>query len=287
MRNLFNLIIKYHFFLLFVLLETISFSLVVTYNNYQRSNFLDSGNVISGTILDLASSCTQYFGLKKVNIKLAEENSLLRTALQQQLLKSNYGNPILIDSLYLSSLGKDSLQRANFYFRTARVINNSVNQQHNFITINKGRIDGVKTDMGVIAEGHVVGLVVNASDHYSTVISLLNNRWKLSAKIKSNNYFGSLSWDGRDYRKASLNEIPFHVPVQKGDTIVTTGFSASFPEGMMIGTVSDYSIGSGSNFYKIEVTLAADFKNLVVVGLIENRQRNEINQLESKNRNDN
>lgn len=287
MRNLFNLIIRYHFILLFVLLETISFSLVVTYNNFQRANFLDSSNFFTGSILEWYSSCSQYFGLKKVNINLAEENSLLRSALQEQLLKSNYGKPILIDSLYLPSLGKDSLKRSNFFFSTARVINNSVNQQHNFITISKGRINGVTPDMGVIADGHVIGLVVNTSDHYSTVISLLNNRWKLSAKIKSNDYFGSLSWDGRDYRKASLNEIPFHVPVHKGDTIVTTGFSASFPEGLMIGTISDYSIGSGSNFYKIEVTLAADFKNLVIVGLIENKNRYEINQLESKNKDGN
>lgn len=287
MRNLFNLILRYHFILLFVLLETISFSLIVTYNNFQRANFLDSGNFFTGSLLEWFSSYTQYFNLRKVNVRLAEENAYLRTALQEHLVKTNFSSPVLIDSLYLPSLNKDSLKKANFFFSNARVINNSVNQQHNFITINKGRINGVKPDMGVIANGNVVGLVINSSDHFSTVISLLNSRWKLSAKIKSNNYFGSLSWDGRDYRKVSLNEIPYHVPVQKGDTVVTTGYSPSFPEGLLIGTISDYSIGSGSNFYKIEVTLATDFKNLVMVGLIENKQRYEINQLESLYKNAN
>lgn len=284
MRNLFNLILRYHFILLFVVLEAVSFSLIVTYNNFQRANFLDSGNFFTGSLLEWVSSYTQYFNLKKVNVKLAEENALLRTELQEQLNRNNFGKPVLIDSLYLPSLNTDSLKKANFFFSTARVINNSVNQQHNFITINKGKFNGVRQDMGVIADGHVVGLVVNTSDHYSTIISLLNSRWKLSAKIKSNDYFGSLSWNGRDYRKASLNEIPYHVPVHKGDTVVTTGFSPSFPEGLIIGTISDYSIGSGSNFYKIDVFLAADFKNLVMVGLIENKRRYEINQLESINR---
>jgi len=261
--------------------------MIVTYNNFQRANFLDSSNFFTGSLLDWFSSYTQYFNLKKVNERLAEENAQLRTALQEQMIKTNYGNPVLKDSLYLSSLKMDSLKRANFFFSTARVVNNSINQQHNFITINKGWFNGVKRDMGVISNGQVVGLVINVSDHYSTVISLLNSRWKLSAKIKSNNYFGSLSWNGRDYRKVSLSEIPYHVPVQNGDTVVTTGYSPSFPEGLMIGTISDHSIGSGSNFYNIEVTLAADFKNLVMVGLIENKQRGEINQLESVNKNAN
>jgi len=260
--------------------------MIVTYNNFQRANFLDSSNYFSGSIFDEFSSFTQYFNLKKVNAKLTEENLLLRTTLQDHLIKTNFGNPILKDSLYLSSLNIDSLKRANFFFSTARIVNNSVNQQHNYITINKGSFNGVKRDMGVIANGNVVGLVINVSEHYSTVISLLNISWKLSAKIKSNNNYGSLSWNGRDFRKVSLNEIPYHVPIQNGDTIVTTGYTPSFPEGLMIGTISDHSIGSGSNFYKIEVTLAADFKNLVMVGLIENKQKAEIKQLESLNKND-
>ena len=267
--------------MLFVLLETISFTMIVTYNNFQRANFLDSSNMFTGSVFDWFSSYSQYLNLKKVNVRLAEENALLRTALQDHLVKTNYGGSMAKDSLYLSSINTDSLKRANYFFSTARVVNNSVNQQHNYITINKGSLNGVKRDMGVIANGHVVGLVINVSEHYSTVISMLNISWKLSAKIKSNNNYGSLSWNGRDFRKMSLNEIPYHVPVQNGDTIVTTGYSPSFPEGLVIGTITDHSIGTGSNFFKIEVTLAADFKNLVMVGLIENKQKNEINKLES------
>jgi len=287
MKNLFRLIFRYHVVFLFVLLETLSLSMVVTYNNYQRAVFLDSSNFFSGTLYEGFSSFFQIFEFKQVNIRLAEENILLRNALQEHLLKSNPGTYHSSDSINLPRIAKDSSKNVVYHFTTARVINNSINQQHNFITLNKGRRDGVKVDMGVIANGQVVGLVTNVSDNFSTVISLLNSRWKISAKIKRNDYFGSLSWNGKDYRRVQLNEIPYHVPVQNGDTVVTTGYSSSFPEGLMIGTISDYSIGTGSNFYKIEIMLAADFKNLVIVGLVENKQLNEIKQLESLNNNGN
>ncbi len=284
MKNLFKLLYKYHVIFLFVVLQTLTLTMVVTYNSYQRATFFDSSNFFSGTLFEKFSSYTQIFEIRPVNIKMAEENAILRTALNQLLIKSSHGNYKAADSIYLPRIAKDSVQKALFRFTTARVINNSINQQHNFITLNKGRKDGVKPDMGVIANGQVVGLVTNVSENFSTVISLLNSKWKISAKIKRNDYFGSLSWNGKDYRRVQLNEMPYHVPVQNGDTVVTTGYSSSFPEGLTIGTVSDFSIGTGSNFYKIEVMLAADFKNLVVVGLIENKQLNEIKQLESQNK---
>ena len=267
--------------LLFVLLETLALSMVVTYNNYQRAVFFDSSNFVSGTLFEKFSSFWQVFEFRQVNIKLAEENIVLRSALQEILLKSNQGKYKASDSIYLPKIARDSSLKTVYRFTTARVVNNSINQQHNFLTLNKGRRDGVKPDMGVIANGQVVGLVTNVSENFSRVISILNSRWKISAKIKRNDYFGSLSWDGKDYRRVQLNEMPYHVPVQNGDTVVTTGYSSSFPEGLVIGTISDFSIGTGSNFYKIEVMLAADFKNLVIVGLVENKQLYEINQLES------
>jgi rod shape-determining protein MreC len=284
MKNLFKLLYRYHVIFLFVLLQTLTLTMVVTYNSYQRATFFDSSNFFSGTLYDKLSSYTQIFEIRPVNIKMAEENVILRTALNQLLIKASHGNYKAADSIYLPRIAKDSVQKALFRYTTARVVNNSINQQHNFITLNKGRKDGVKPDMGVIANGQVVGLVTNVSENFSTVISLLNSKWKISAKIKRNDYFGSLSWNGKDYRRVQLNEMPYHVPVQNGDTVVTTGYSSSFPEGLTIGTVSDFSIGTGSNFYKIEVMLAADFKNLVVVGLIENKQQNEIKQLESQNK---
>ncbi len=285
MRNLFRLLLTYHYLFLFLILEIFSLSLVVSYNNYQKAKFLTSSNGITGYFFENFAGIFQVFDLKKANTELAEENAQLRTALQYYQLRStnNSRQNYLLERNPLITMTRDSLNKIVYFFTTARVINNSVNQRHNFLTLNKGRIQGVKPDMGVISAGRVVGLVTNVGDNYSTVISILNERWKLSAKIKRNDFFGSLSWNGKDYRKVQLNEIPYHVPVQNGDTVVTTGFSSSFPEGLEIGIVSDYSLGSGSNFYKIDVDLAVDFRSIVQVALVENRQLKEINQLESLN----
>ena len=285
MRNLFRLILRYHFVFLFLILEIFSLSMVVSYNNFQQAKFLTSSNGISGYFFENFAGVFQVFDLKKANTELAEENAELRTALQHYQLRgtNNSKSSYLAERNPLIAMTRDSLNKIVYFFTTARVINNSVNQRHNFLTLNKGRIQGVKADMGVVSAGRVVGLVTNVGDNYSTVISILNERWKLSAKIKRNDFFGSLSWNGRDYRKVQLNEIPYHVPVQNGDTVVTTGFSGSFPEGLEIGIVSEYSLGSGSNFYKIDVDLAVDFRSIVQVALVENRQLKEINKLESLN----
>jgi rod shape-determining protein MreC len=266
-----------------LILEIFSLSLVVSYNNYQKAKFLTSSNGISGYFFENFNGVFQVFDLKKANTELAEENAQLRTALQHYQLRTtnNSRQSYLSERNPLITMTRDSLNKIVYFFTTARVINNSINQRHNFLTLNKGRIQGVKPDMGVVSAGRVVGLVTNVGDNYCTVISLLNERWKLSAKIKRNDFFGSLSWNGRDYRKVQLNEIPYHVPVQNGDTVVTTGFSSSFPEGLEIGIVSDFTLGSGSNFYKIDVNLAVDFKSIVQVALVENRQLKEINKLES------
>ncbi|MCK9210180.1 MAG: rod shape-determining protein MreC [Prolixibacteraceae bacterium] len=285
MRNLFRLILRYHYIFLFLILEIFSLSMVVTYNNYQQAKFLTSSNGISGYFFENFIGVFQVFDLKKANTELAEENAQLRTALQHYQLRgaNNSRQSYLTERNPLIAMTRDSLNKIVYFFTTARVINNSINQRHNFLTINKGRIQGVKEYMGVVSAGRVVGLVTNVGDNYSTVISILNERWKLSAKIKRNDFFGSLSWNGKDYRKVQLNEIPYHVPVQNGDTIVTTGFSSSFPEGLEIGIVSEFTLGSGSNFYKIDVNLAVDFKSIVQVALVENRQLKEINKLESLN----
>lgn len=285
MRNLFRLILRYHYIFLFLFLEIFSLSLVVSYNNYQQAKFLTSSNGISGYFFENFAGIFQVFDLKKANTELAEENAQLRTALQHYQLRgrNNSLQSIQSERNPLITMTRDSLNKIVYFFTTARVINNSVNQRHNFLTLNKGRYQGVKTNMGVVSAGRVVGLVTDVGDNYCSVISILNERWKLSAKIKRNDFFGSLSWNGKNYRKVQLNEIPYHVPVENGDTVVTTGFSSSFPEGLEIGIVTDYSIGSGSNFYKIDVDLAVDFRSIVQVALVENRQLEEINKLESLN----
>ena len=238
---------------------------MVNYNNYQNSQFLNSSNVISGGIYNKVSSITDYLSLARTNEELNRENARLRN-----LLRSSF--KLSVDSSFLFT---DSIYQQQYIYRTAKIVNNSVNKQLNYITLDKGKIHGIEREMAVITKDGVVGVVKSVSDNYSSVISLLNGRLKVSAKIKGNNYFGSLSWDGKDYRKALLQDIPFHVNIAKGDTIVTSGFSTIFPEGVKLGTVDEILSSSGSNFQNVSVILSNDFKNISYVKVVGDLMKNE------------
>ncbi len=273
MRSLLRFLVKNIFFILFFALEAISLVLIVNYNNYQKVKFLNASNRISGNIYNSYSSVYNYFQLNKINEQLSHDNATLRKRLQDELLSE-----IQLSSTKIFNEGQ------NYQFIPARVINNSVNKQHNYITLNKGSKDGIKPDMGIVGSGGAVGVITNVSEHFSTGQSILNKRWGVSSKI--NNYFGSLVWDGLDYRYAKLNEIPFHVKLSVGDRVLTSSYSSIFPEGIKIGTVKDFIHESGTSFYDITVELSSNFKSLSYVEVVYNLHREEQIQLEELKRND-
>lgn len=271
MRSLLRYLIKNYAFLLFLLLEVTSFVLIFNNNSFQRAKYLNSSNRITGAVYNSYNSVVDYFGLAQVNRELSEENAMLRS----QLTEFPY---IKSDSAIFSMLpGGDSV----FHFISAKVINNSVNKQYNYITLNKGRKDGIKPDQGIMNSNGVVGIITNVSESFSVGFSVLNKRWGVSAKHQKSGTFGPISWDGRDYRYANLNGIPFHVELAIGDTIVTSSYSSVFPEGVFIGTVSDFEEPSGENYYNITIKLGADFKALSYVEVIDNLKKEEIKALES------
>jgi rod shape-determining protein MreC len=175
----------------------------------------------------------------------------------------------------------DTVYRQQYNHTSAEVINNSVTRQKNFFTVNKGYAQGVAVDMAVTSDNAVAGVIVGSSANFSIAMSVLNQDFKLSTRIRSNGYFGSLSWDGRNYRKAILSEIPQHVSVNIGDTIETTGYSAIFPEGILVGTISDFE-KVGGDFYKITVDLKNDFKNIDFIDIIGNMKKAEQMEIENK-----
>ncbi len=273
MRNLLRFLIKNNFFILFLILEGISLVLIVNYNNFQKVKFLNASNRISGNLYNSYSSVYNYFQLTKINEQLSRDNATLRKRLQDVLLSDiQYG------------LKKKENEGLDYRFIPARVINNSVNKQYNYITLNKGSLDGIKPDMGIVGVDGVVGVVTNVSEHFSTGQSVLNKRWSLSAKV--NDYFGSLAWEGIDYKYAKLNEIPFHVNLSIGDKVVTSSYSSIFPEGILVGTVKDFKHESGDNFYDITVELSSNFKSLSFVEVIYNVYGEEQTQLEKLNSDD-
>ncbi len=279
MRNFFRFIEKYHFFLLFLVFETLALYLVVNYNEYQNKTFISTSGRFTASILEISGSLKNYFSLKKSNDELSRENAFLRTQLQAYTGGVQPNN-------YFSSKEFEILSEDKFNFRQAKVVNNSVNKKYNYITLNKGSKKGLKPDMGVITARGLVGVVQNVSSHYSTAISLLHTRLKISAKLKDSNFFGSLEWDGKSYRHVYLNEIPSHAPVNIGEAVVTSGYSTIFPEGILIGTIDDINLGEGEGFYKIKVKLSVDFKSITYVEVAEKITGLEQKALEKQNKDD-
>lgn len=275
MRNLLRFIIRYHFFFLFLLLETVAVILVVQHNNYQRAQFLNFSKSIQGSYYETSGGIREYLSLRQTNRDLYKENTLLRNQMDRLVRERGISH----------HNGIDSVPQRQFSYIPARVINNSVNKQFNFITLNKGSHHGIEPEMAVIAPNGVVGVVYATSGNYSTVIPLINRNFRLSAKILKNGYFGSLSWVGSGYSEAVLDDIPFHVEIQPGDTIVTSGYSAIFPEGILVGTIADLEAREG-NFNAIPVDIAVDYKNIQYVNVIRNLLLDEQRALERISGND-
>lgn len=276
MRNFIRFILKYHLFFLFLLFETISFFLLVNYNHHHNQTFVNSSSKFAAGVLEISSNFTDYFSLKRANEELSRENAFLRTQLPD--------NTITLDeSAFLNHRTEDSVQ---YFYRPAKVINNSINKFHNYITINKGSNHGIQPEMGVISARGLVGVVRHVSPNYATVISVLNTQLKISARLRETNHFGSLEWDGRSYQHVILNEIPAHAKVSVGDAVVTSGYSALFPEGILIGTIDDFELNEGEGFYVIRVKLSIDFKSLTYIETVERITRAEQQELEKLTSND-
>ncbi|MDP4222328.1 MAG: rod shape-determining protein MreC [Bacteroidota bacterium] len=271
MRNLLNFLLKYNNLIVFLVLEGIALSWLTTGNSYHNSRIVRGMQGITRGIQEKITNTRSYLSLKDVNSRLALENADLKNTIQRFSNKTNLRFvPV-----------KDTNFKQQYQYISARVINNSVNKQKNFFTIDKGRAQGIKADMAVTSGDNVAGVIIGCSQNYSVAISLLNIDFRVSARIKSNGYFGSLSWDGKNYRHAILNEIPQHIIISVGDTIETTGYSAIFPEGISIGTISDFR-KSGSDFYRITVELFTDFRKLSYLKVIGNLKRTEQIELERK-----
>ncbi len=271
MRNLLNFLAKYNNLIIFLILEGIAFSFLISGNHYQNSKFVHRIHGLTSSINERMNNTKNFVNLGEINASLAAENVMLKNKLERMNRKE--------EMLFFSV--SDSVSRQNYEYTSAEVIENSVNRQKNFFTLNKGSRHGIKVDMAVTTGDAAAGVIVGCAENYSVAMSVLNLDFRLSARIRSNGYFGSLNWDGRDFSHAILSEIPQHVSVNEGDTIETTGYSATFPEGVLIGTISDFE-KTGSDFYKIHVALATDFKKLHFVNVIGNLKKEEQQDIEKQ-----
>jgi len=272
MRNLLIFLWRYNFFIFFLLLEAICIYLIAQNNNFHRAAFVNSSNRVAAKVNSGVSAVTDYINLRETNEALARQNAALKS--------------LLPDVYYVDSVNrayfKDTLHKQQYEFMVARVVNNSINRRNNYLTLDRGSMQGVHAEMGVISADGIVGIVKDVSPHYCSVMSFLHKDSRVSARIKKNGFIGSLVWEGYDAQFAALKDIAKHVKLAKGDTIVTSNFSAIFPEGVMIGVVDFVDANTGNNFQDIRIRLSTRFGSLSYVYLVDNLMKEEQLNLEAK-----
>lgn len=273
MKNIINFIIKHHAFFIFLFLQIIAFNLIIQNNIYHKNKIINSANSITGKIYEIESNITAYFDLRETNKRLAKENAELHT-LSPAAFISHY--------VYDYQIINDTVYNQKFKFTSAEVINKSTNNRNNYLTLNKGRKHGVEPMMGVISTEGIVGIVNEVSDNFSTVLTVLHSQSHISALLKKQKYKGDLYWPGTDYKYAKLKDIEQHVMIKAGDTVITSGFSAIFPKGILVGTVKEFELNEGKTFYDISVELSTNFKTISHVYVINNMLKNEQLELENK-----
>jgi rod shape-determining protein MreC len=256
----------------FLLLQGVSVTLLIRNNSFQKAAVMGTSNQMIGQIYEAYSNLSDYLILGETNRLLAEENARLRRMDSTSFYDTGFS---LIDV-------NDTNSKQQYQYISARIINNSVNRVNNYITLNKGSLQGVLPEMAVISSNGVVGIVKDVSEHYSTVISLLHSSTKISSKILKNDYFGSTVWDGLTPEQAKLLDIPSHAPLSVGDSIVTSTYSGIFPRNIMIGTVSALG-NSGESFRDIHIKLSTNFRSLSYVYVVRNLHKSEIDTLQAKN----
>ncbi len=273
MERLLKFIFEYRAFFTFLLLELLCAWMLIENNQYQSTRYFNTSNKLAANIISTSQSIKEYFSLRDINSELANENAALRKKLEQR-------NQILY-SLELNQI-KDPTIVNRFDFISAKVINNSTQLYKNFITINRGKAYGVEPGMAVISNEGAVGKVKSVSEHYSVIISLLNIDDQVSSKIKRTGHFGTVQWDGSDSKLIDLKYIPRHVMPLVGDTVVTSGFNAVFPDGIMIGIIKKVKLSEEAPFYQLKVELSQDFGKLSFVEVVKSNLKVEQDSLEVK-----
>ncbi len=272
MRNVFFFIRRYFTFLFFLALQVVALWFLFTYNRFHRAVGLGIANEITGWTNSRYSNVDQYFHLKEENARIHRMNDSLLN-----LLKADYAIPDSSKKEVVDSTKYDTLVPfRRYYYYPARVVDNSVNSERNYVQINRGSKQGIRDEMAVInSDGSAVGVVVNVSPNFSQVMSLLNVQNTVNASLKGSGEFGKIEWDGKDPRFVTLKNLPKSIEVKKGDTVVTSVLSYTFPPGYMIGTVADFVVDNSTTFYVLKIKTAANFYNLQQVFVVENLQREE------------
>jgi rod shape-determining protein MreC len=275
MGNILKILSKYLTLIVFFILEITAIVFIVQNNKYHKIAYINKANQVTGDVNTKRNDFISYLYLRSYNDTLAKTNAAALTDMfnaQTELTKLQLAR----DTSNTTSLHIES----KYEIIPAVILKNSITQKRNYIFINKGKLEGVEKGMGVISENGPIGMVVNVTDHYAVVMSVLHSESAVSAQIKHTNYFGNIAWNQGDIRIATLEEIPKHVKIKVGDTLLTSPYSTSYPPGVLIGKVLKYNNEASSNHAEAKVFLFNDFSNLHYVYVIKNNEKKEIEKLE-------
>ena len=281
MQQLVNFFMRFNATFIFFVLEAISLYAYFNLNSTQpKAAFLSSANAFVGGLFDYSSRISRQWNLTVVNDSLARENAQLK----MQLPSAKYST--LADKGQVQDSSHIYIQQ--YKYTAAVVVNNSINRASNYITINRGSNHGLRPNVGLVsATGNfVVGIVRKVSANYAVAMSVLHRDTRISAKIKSNNYFGVLVWDGDQSSHLNLEALPRHAPIKKGDTVITSGYSTMFPEGVMVGIIDTFFMDGSSNFNVARVRLAGNMSDIQYVYAIDDLLREEREALEKEVKSD-
>jgi rod shape-determining protein MreC len=272
MQQILSFFFKNKHFLLFLLLELIAVIFTIQSHSFHKSKFINSANFITGGIFNKINNVKEFILLKKENARLAEENVKLK----------NISN---LQGISDSAISASVVDTTNYYqkysYIAAKVINNEFRKSNNYLTLNKGTSNGIKSDLGVVNSKGIVGITKSTSKRYTTVLSVLNVNYQVNVRLLRSDHFGSLSWDNKDYRTVQLLYLPVQASIKIGDTLITGGKSTIFPEGIPVGTIKSFNTNN-NNYENINVTLFNDMSALSHVEIIDNLDRKEIKNLEEK-----
>jgi rod shape-determining protein MreC len=276
MQQIVNFIIKYKFFLFFLLLEIIAISFTIRNHSYHNSKFVNSANFLTGGIYKRINRFKGYGDLKEYNQQLLKENTKLKNILSKQNIDT---------SLQIFSLIDTTKYFQKYFYTSAQVIDNQYHKKYNYLTIDKGSKDGIESDQGVINSKGVIGITQNLSKNYTTVLSILNENSKINVRLVNSLHFGTLQWDGKNYNILQLVDLPIQANIQKGDSLITGGKSIIFPEGIPVGIVEDFSVENNSYRF-INVKLFNDMSAIGPINVITSLYKDEIKKIQESTTNE-
>ena len=272
MQQIVNFIIKYKYFLFFLLLEIVAISLTIQNHSYHKSKFVSSANFITGGFYKKINSFREFTNLRTYNQQLLDENTRLKNIIAKQQIDTTAS---------LAAVNDSTKYFQRYLYTPAKVIDNQYHKKYNYLTINKGSKNGILFDQAVINSKGIIGITQSVSENFATVQSILNENSKINVRLINSQHFGTLEWNAKDYNILQLADLPIQANIQKGDTLITGGKSIIFPEGIPVGTIEDFRV-ENNDYSFVNVRLFNDMSAIGPVNIVVSLYKEEVNQLQKQ-----